>query len=121
MNRRLFIKPNVQHSIHLLLQNSKRNAKKRFNKGRIDCGTFDLNFYTIISILSKQQYRCAYTNQPFDQNHKLLKMSIDRIDSSKGYTKDNIQIVHWGINRMKMDLSQQDFLHFIQLIYMNHN
>ena len=30
--------------------------------------------------------------------------SIDRIDSSKGYTEDNIQIVAWIYNNLKQDL-----------------
>jgi hypothetical protein len=27
--------------------------------------------------------------------------SIDRIDSTKGYTKDNVQIISWKANRIK--------------------
>ena len=36
--------------------------------------------------------------------------SIDRIDSSKGYTKDNIQIVTKTINLAKRSLSDDDFI-----------
>jgi hypothetical protein len=35
--------------------------------------------------------------------------SIDRIDSSKGYYKDNVQIVLNWINRAKNEYSMQDF------------
>jgi hypothetical protein len=36
--------------------------------------------------------------------------SLDRIDSSKGYTKSNIQWLEKKINIMKMDLKQEDFI-----------
>lgn len=36
--------------------------------------------------------------------------SVDRIDSSKGYTKDNIQITHKHINLMKRDHSDDYFI-----------
>lgn len=32
-------------------------------------------------------------------------ISIDRIDSTKSYTKGNIQIMSWRANRLKMDAS----------------
>ena len=41
---------------------------------------------------------------------KLQTASLDRIDSTKGYSKDNIQWVHKDINCMKMDFSQQYFI-----------
>lgn len=34
--------------------------------------------------------------------------SIDRLDSTKGYTKDNIQIISWKANRIKKDASIQE-------------
>jgi len=36
--------------------------------------------------------------------------SVDRIDSSKGYTKDNIQILHKDVNLSKQSMSQEDFI-----------
>lgn len=36
--------------------------------------------------------------------------SLDRIDSSRGYTIDNVQWVHKDVNYMKTDLSEKDFL-----------
>src|SRR5580698_1502569 len=36
--------------------------------------------------------------------------SLDRIDSSKEYTIDNIQWVHKNINYMKMDLNETEFI-----------
>jgi hypothetical protein len=34
--------------------------------------------------------------------------SIDRIDSNKGYTKDNIQILSWRANRIKNDSTPEE-------------
>lgn len=42
--------------------------------------------------------------------------SLDRIDSSDGYTLSNIQWVHKDINRMKMDLSQDEFIRLCHLV-----
>lgn len=36
--------------------------------------------------------------------------SLDRIDSSRGYSLDNIQWVHVSVNYMKMDINQTDFI-----------
>ena len=37
-------------------------------------------------------------------------LSIDRIDSFKGYEKDNIQLVDKRINMMKGSLSNEEFI-----------
>lgn len=42
--------------------------------------------------------------------------SLDRIDSSIGYTKNNVQWVHKNINLMKGCLSDQEFIHFCNLV-----
>lgn len=45
--------------------------------------------------------------------------SLDRIDSSKDYTSNNIQWIHKTINRMKMDLDEHDFIKWCELIVKN--
>jgi hypothetical protein len=42
--------------------------------------------------------------------------SLDRIDSKKGYTIDNIQWIHKKINTMKMDLDEESFFYYCRLI-----
>jgi len=42
--------------------------------------------------------------------------SLDRINSSKGYTLDNVQWVHKTVNIMKQGLSDEDFKYWIKMI-----
>jgi hypothetical protein len=66
----------------------------------------------------EQEGKCAVTKIMMT-NHKTspLKLSCDRIDSSKGYTNDNIQLVCWFVNRMKWNLSMDEFKFWIGKIY----
>lgn len=43
--------------------------------------------------------------------------SLDRIDSSKGYVVGNVQWVHKDVNRIKMDLQEEDFFRIVKHIY----
>lgn len=45
--------------------------------------------------------------------------SLDRVDSCKGYTVDNVQWVHKTINNMKWNLTQQDFISFCEKVTLN--
>ena len=48
------------------------------------------------------QDKCAFTNiQVIWSPRKFNTASWDRIDSSKDYTKDNIQLTIWPINRLE--------------------
>lgn len=51
--------------------------------------------------------------------HGETTASLDRIDSSKGYTKDNVQWVHKDINFMKQDFTQQDFIDYCKKVAAN--
>ena len=42
--------------------------------------------------------------------------SLDRIDSKKGYTLDNIQLVHKDINMMKKEYNQKYFIEMCKLV-----
>lgn len=65
----------------------------------------------VYRLLEKQNGLCALSGVPLDTKiNNPYTMSIDRIDPSKGYTPDNIQLLCWAVNKMKMDFSQEDFI-----------
>lgn len=72
-----------------------------------------------------QNRKCAYTR--LELKFSTLSCgndgnaSLDRIDSSKGYTIDNVQWVHKDINIMKMDLSKEKFIDYCRLIVENYS
>jgi len=43
--------------------------------------------------------------------------SLDRIDSTKGYTIDNVQWVHTIVNRMKWNTDENEFIKWCDDIY----
>lgn len=53
---------------------------------------------------------CVYKEYKGGYTKGLSAASLDRIDSSKGYIKGNLQWVHKDINKMKMNLKLQDFI-----------
>lgn len=75
---------------------------------------FDLTIEDIYNKYQEQFGLCAFTN-------KLLTFgedaSIDRIDSTKGYYYDNIQIVHKVLNMMKKDMDNEDFLSWCRRVH----
>lgn len=88
--------------------------------------TFKITIEDIKELYKKQNGKCALTGNQmsFDcymtkgNQHIINKwnMSIDRIDSSKGYELDNIQLVCAIINRMKTDLQDNEFVQICSMI-----
>lgn len=68
----------------------------------------------------KQKGKCALTGQTIHFGHKNTKKlktaSLDRIDSGRGYTKDNIQWVHKDINRCKQNFSEDYLLEMCRMM-----
>ena len=62
----------------------------------------------------KQNKKCALSGIDliFEANHGKIEgnISLDRIDSQKGYTINNVQWVHKDINFMKQDFAENYFL-----------
>ncbi len=63
-------------------------------------------------ILDRIKKGCVKTGLPFIIDHikkrHLFAPSIDRIDNSRGYTKDNCQLVYWGYNTTKAEFTDDD-------------
>lgn len=86
---------------------------------------FDITNDDIADVYERQGGKCALSGTPIPFNESgdskfCTKASIDRIDSSKGYTADNIQIVHSFVNTMKMDASQEEFIAMCRAVAATH-
>ncbi len=84
---------------------------------------FNITIEETWNLFLKQDKKCALTKLPLkfasNSNASDGTASLDRIDSSKGYTIDNIQWVHKDINQIKWNLSQDYFIELCKLIAQN--
>lgn len=55
----------------------------------------------------EQGRRCVYTGRALAQG---VDASLDRIDSSKGYVVGNVQWLHKNVNKIKWEMTEDDFL-----------
>lgn len=77
--------------------------------------TFTITIEEAWQMFEKQDRRCALSGRLLtmqkDINQKVARTaSLDRIDSSRGYTTGNIQWIHKDINKMKLDFPLEMFL-----------
>jgi hypothetical protein len=88
---------------------SKRSAVKRKAKGRISAGEHDITLQDLQDIWSKQNGRCFYSGIPMNYNKNEWKVSLERLDTNKGYTKNNIVLCCLELNtRSQWRLSKVD-------------
>jgi hypothetical protein len=99
----------------IMLSSARETSKKKGIK-------FSLTIEDIMKQYHTQHGKCFYSGQlmsPIAKSSTL--MSIDRIDSSEGYTKDNIVLCCWRINEMKKNDPQNNFLSLCKQIYVFSN
>ena len=94
-----------------LVQNAKkRNIKVLINKD------------DVIELYIKQNKKCAHTNDVLSlEKDNNFSLSIDRIDSQKDYTVDNIQLITALANHMKNDYTNDDFISLCESVIKHHN
>lgn len=99
-----------------LLHGAKTRAKK---KG----WDYNLSEDFIQNLLTSIDYRCQVTGQEMTLEAKsynqrsLFKVSLDRIDSTKGYTEYNVQLICWAVNQMKNNLTEEEFKFWIDTVH----
>lgn len=81
----------------------------------------EITIEDIWKVFEKQNRKCKISGLEISfassqKNRIDTTASLDRIDSSKGYTKDNIQWVHKIVNRMKNNSSDKDFIKMCNVI-----
>jgi len=93
---------------------------------------FNITREYVWELFKKQNRKCALTGIELKFRLPLIMAgtpdaqgedtaSLDRIDSSKGYTVDNIQWVHKDIQKMKMDFDQNYFIEMCKKITIRSN
>ncbi len=92
-----------------LIASYKEGAKSRKLK-------FSVTAKFLWNLFLKQNRKCAITGIDLTFVKNFTTASLDRIDSNKGYIKNNVQWVHKIINMMKYDHIQQDFINWCHLV-----
>jgi hypothetical protein len=105
----------MEKKFSLLLNTAIKRKEKRGQKIEVFISLQDIK-----DVYEKQEGRCAYTKLPLtSEPHQLNTISLDRIDSNKHYTVDNIQLVGIAINRMKLDHTEEQFIQLCRLVAEN--
>jgi hypothetical protein len=101
----------VHGSLTSCLANAKIKGKYKVN----------ITVDNLLKLYKEQSARCKITGLPFhflpDEKKKVrhpYSPSIDRIDSLKHYDLDNVQLVLKWVNLSKQQLSNQEYLNFIE-------
>ncbi len=88
------------------IKSSARNRKIEFN----------ISIEYISNLLDKQNHKCILSGLDIHLIKDKETASLDRIDSSRDYSIDNIQWVHKDINKIKSDLSLDKFYYYCELV-----
>lgn len=89
------------------------DAKERARKTGAELG---ITRADVERLYEEQGGRCAVTGLPFRNNHQHewranpYKVSLDRIDSARGYVLGNVRLVLWGVNLALSDWGAEVYL-----------
>lgn len=89
-----------------------------FNKMKLQAKTRNISFGLTVKyigdLFEKQKGLCALSGLSLTLKTKIsdttATASLDRIDSSKGYLKTNVQWIHKDINKIKQNLDEEYFI-----------
>lgn len=91
---------------------------------------FNVTLDFLWELLESQNFRCALTGVPINLSRKIkdsnvdysdFTASLDRIDNTKGYVRDNVWWVHRTVNRLKNNYSVDELKYWCKLILSHDN
>lgn len=87
---------------------------------------FNLTLSFLEELYLSQNGCCAISGEPMtikSQSNRLNStiVSVDRIDNSRGYTQDNVQLVTGKVNFMRGNLTIDNFINICRMITENNN
>jgi hypothetical protein len=114
-------------SLHHCWKGCGELSSQHFNVIRVIAAKRGLEFAITIeeawNLFVKQDRKCKLTGLPLQFSGQRQRKagipqtaSLDRIDSKKGYTLDNVQWVHKDVNLMKKEYSQERFIEICRLV-----
>ena len=106
----------AKHTLNKLV--STRLADTKRPKNRIKNGyKNNLDSDYIKHLLKQSGNRCPILKRDFVfiAGHP-LNFSVDRINSKKGYTRDNVWVVSTWANKAKSDLPEEQFYEYCKLV-----
>jgi hypothetical protein len=122
-DKRLIFMKDVRNFLIQKMSDAKKRTKKN-NKIQFDISTEDWiaqykkqNGICVLTGITMTWEYSSHENSDFYSSVKYpYNISPDRIDSSKGYTKDNIQFVCNRVNAMKNNMNTEELLYFCKKI-----
>jgi hypothetical protein len=93
---------------------SKNSAKKREARGRLEAGEHDIDLLFLEELWKKQDGKCYYSNIQMQFNKNEWKVSLERLDTNKGYIKDNVVLCCLEFNvRLQWSASKVDEITYL--------
>lgn len=103
-----------------LLKEVLSKSRKGRIRAKVNAMEHDLTSDDLERMMKKQYSTCPYTSVPLrftssqrakvGDRKRFRNLSVDRILSSFGYTRDNVQLVTKAAQKMKGELSPQEFI-----------
>lgn len=113
------IKNKNKYGLDFILTRKFKETKARCLKNNIE---FDLTLDFLLEKYSKQNGKCFFSGMTlFLSTCSVYSLSIDRLNSKKGYTKDNINLICAVVNFMKTDIDHIEFIDFCKKIAFHNN
>jgi hypothetical protein len=102
-------------------------SKTRYSARKVRNLKFNIDIDYVMKMLERQQGKCALTGWDLEFTRggsfgyctNPRGCTIDRIDSSKGYTRRNVQLTCWMPNKFKAEFSNTQLVEFCKTVVDN--